>query len=78
MKAVLFNQTEVWDSLIRLSDQLKILLLWVLKAMLKNKITSHSGQLSPSRGQMGIKLHREAAGSTWGQAFPLLDQKAFL
>lgn len=78
MKAVLFNQTEVWDSLIRLSDQLKILLLWVLKAMLKKKITSHSGQLSPSRGQMGIKLHREAAGSTWGQAFPLLDQKAFL
>lgn len=45
--------------------------------MLKKKITSHSGQLSPSRGQMGAKLHWKAAGSTWGQAFPLLDQKAF-
>lgn len=34
-KAALFNQTEARDSLISLNNQLKILLLWVLKPTLK-------------------------------------------
>lgn len=69
---------EVLGSLIRLSDQLKILLLWVLKSMFRkkeNNITFRSAvsQLRPD----GCRLHQKAAGSTWGQAFLLLDQKAF-
>jgi hypothetical protein len=37
VKVVLFNQTEAWGSLISLNNLLKILLLWVLKAMLRKK-----------------------------------------
>lgn len=41
----------------------------------ENNITFRSAvsQLRPD----GCKLHQKAAGSTWGQAFPLLDQKTF-